>query len=781
MEIRRCFDYKDLRNHTYNFVKINKGKKNFPELQNIITFDIETSNGYWDPVNDEVKGFDVEWAKTQEGDAFYKKTLPVSTLYVWQCAIEFTTEIVVYFGRTWSDWVEFLNELDVDLALATVNMLNSEMSDEDREMLYKSTKTFTTHIYIHNLGFEFQNMRNVFETQFIRGDVFARSQRSPMRIECKTKPSSKMKLQFNDTLCLTQKSLKNWAKDENLPVKKLEEPSDYYLKIRTPYTKLTENEMQYSENDVVVMIYGMEKYRSKYQTLDNIPMTQTGEVRRTCINKIGLVDVEWSKKCSEVTLSYTLEQFYDLLQCFLGGWTHANAKYTGKLLKNVRCFDFRSSYPAVMVTKKFPVGKWEDCSDEEREWVDKIPLNDRPYRYYVEVSLDEVYINQNNTMWSVSKCIELEDVQSDNGKIRYCSHMRTTMTDLDWDTFQKCYDFEKCEIIRCKKSEADYLPKSLIEVILDYYCYKTSLKGDDEKASLYAESKQFINSIYGVSVTKVVSDIVEFVNGEWSKREPNSEDFEKTIKKTAESKHKPMFLTYQIGVWVTAWARHNLSEAIIALDDRVAYGDTDSIKGPFTDEDLLWVNDYNDRVMKDIKKVCARYNIPIKRFCPKTKKGVAKEIGFFDREDDCLEFKTLGAKRYCASELNKDGEVEIHSTIAGLPKDAGPKIIKNVSDFSDNLKWDVGNSGKLTSYYIDDMPQNLTWIDEDGVIYVSDDKYGVNLMPTTFDLSLSYDYELLLEALSGHYGEDFPQYFSRVVITEEQKKTLKNRKKALTK
>ena len=92
--------------------------------------------------------------------------------------------------------------------------------------------------------------------------------------------------------------------------------------------------------------------------------------------------------------------------------------------------------------------------------------------------------------------------------------MEAVMTDRDFERFLKCYDC-KVEPIYVKISELDYLPKEMIMLILDYYGYKTSLKGCEDKASLYAESKQFINSIYGVMVYKEFSDEIQF-NGTWN-------------------------------------------------------------------------------------------------------------------------------------------------------------------------------------------------------------------------------------------------------------------------
>ena len=44
-------------------------------------------------------------------------------------------------------------------------------------------------------------------------------------------------------------------------------------------------------------------------------------------------------------------------QAFLGGYTHANARYSKKLLADVHSIDFTSSYPTVMISEKYPMTK----------------------------------------------------------------------------------------------------------------------------------------------------------------------------------------------------------------------------------------------------------------------------------------------------------------------------------------------------------------------------------------------------------------------------------------
>ena len=756
--------FDSLRNIKWEYASVQKGRIYYKECQNIITFDIESSNGFLTKDN-KVIGFDHDLYR-QDPD-LYDKSEPQAIMYVWQCSVEdmYDGSIHTYMGRTWERFLEFMDELSDCIRLGKFAAIQEPMRSDMLDGKYNKNTYY--HIYIQNLGFEFQFMLNIFEDLFSKGkkNVFARNMRKPMKVNFAYR---KTHIILNDTLVLVQKSLERWGEDADLEVKKLKEPKSYYLPIRSPETPLTQEEINYSENDVVTMVYGVRKYRDKYGKLGDIPMTQTGEVRRTCIRKIANANEEWEKKCKAITLAYNFELFEDLVKCFVGGWTHANSLYTNMLLKDVRCFDFASSYPAVMCTRKYPVGPFTECTMEELDWLDSMDVNDRPYRYFIKVRMKNIRSKTSNTFWSSSKADEIEypDHGLDNGKIYKADLLTTTMTDLDWEVFRNVYDFEDLEILKCMKSEADYLPKEMIQVILEYYMNKTSLKGVGRESE-YNEAKQFINSIYGVAVTRLITDAVNFIQGGWKKfplhqdefgNDLSKEDLEKKFKNELQDTTKqPQFTTYQIGVWVTAWARHNLWDAIRQFDEKIVYCDTDSVKGLLNDQDLKWFNEYNDNIMRLAAKVCIHYNLDIELFQPETKDGEKKPLGFFAREDDAVEFKTLGAKRYCVKHWNKKKQMfEIETTIAGLPKDSGIKKISKVNDFIPSLVWDTEESEKLISYYIKDQKPQI-WIDRDGNEYVSSDRdrYGICLMPTTFDLSVTPDYEQFFNMMQGYENDPY--------------------------
>ena len=156
---------------------------------------------------------------------------------------------------------------------------------------------------------------------------------------------------------------------------------------------------------------------------------------------------------------------------------------------------------------------------------------------------------------------------------------------------------------------------------------------------------------------------------------------------------------------------------------------------------MKWFDAYNLRVAEKEKEVADRLGFDEKLFHPLSSKGEEKRLGIFEREDDCLEFKTLGAKRYVDSIQNKDGSIEIQCTIAGLPKEAGQNKINKVSDFNSGIVWNTKESGKLMACYNDNQSVG-TWVDYNGDTYkpLNYPKFGTCLMPTTFDMSMSEEY-----------------------------------------
>lgn len=166
----------------------------------IFTFDIETTscilfNGQFYPA--------VYYDKLTEEEKESCKSF--GFMYIWQFGINEN----VYFGRTWEELKEFLNKID---------KLNNKKKI----------------CYTHNLSFEFQFMRNIFEFE----NVFARKQRHVLKFNLKD-----LNFEFRCSLMLSNVKLSKLAEIYQLPVTKLVGDLDYNV-IRTSKTKMTMRELR---------------------------------------------------------------------------------------------------------------------------------------------------------------------------------------------------------------------------------------------------------------------------------------------------------------------------------------------------------------------------------------------------------------------------------------------------------------------------------------------------------------------------------------------------------
>ena len=178
------------------------------------------------------------------------------------------------------------------------------------------------------------------------------------------------------------------------------------------------------------------------------------------------------------------------------------------------------------------------------------------------------------------------------------------------------------------------------------------------------------------------------------------------------------------------------------MDERVTYCDTDSFKGDFTDDDLALVDDYNKQVETYEQEVANFYSFDSSMYAPENSAGKECRLGIADREHDC-KLKTFGAKRYITED-----EEGLHMTVAGLPKKSVSKL-KSIDEFRNNTVWNVKESGKKCCYYNDKQKETI-WTDGNGISYTCYDMYTIAILPTSFDMSMSNEFEHLVNLLNGN-------------------------------
>lgn len=597
-------------------------------------------------------------------------------MYCWQ----FGLEGLVCIGRTWREFLSFLSALRAVLGLTN-----------DKRLI----------IYIHNFGYEFQFIRKLIQWE----KCFFTESRKPLF--CVSDG-----LEFRDSLKLSGgKSLQKIGEElrEFPHLRKAVGNLDYSL-IRGPTTPLTEEEKLYCEMDVRVLnAYIYEKMQDEGGNIARIPYTNTGYVRRYVRDMC--FDTSWYKKyIRELTLS---EDVYTLLtEAFAGGFTHANHNYVDLVLDNVGSFDKRSSYPSVMVTEKFPAGKfrsfeWTNQADFEKLCeTDAVLFRLEMYGVYSLIDYDHA-LSLSKCRWIDGKPLTPEKAKEygvvvDNGRVVSAPYICTTCTEMDYKILHRFYGCNYAAIKDVYHAPKAYLPRPIILATLKLFGDKTTLKGIVEQLVNYMISKNMINAEYGMMVTSIIKELLMYDN-EQGYVDPVPPDIGTELDKYNKSKKR--FLYWPWGVWITSYARYNLLRVVADCGKDHVYSDTDSDKILNPEQHLDTFRKYDEEIMEKIRNASDFFQIPISKFMPKTQKGVPQVIGTWEYEDKYKRFKTLGAKRYLVQKQNGNYQI----TVAGLPKGAVKYMKRIASDpfdvFNSSLYIPAEDSGKLTLYYGDEPIQ----------------------------------------------------------------------------
>ena len=648
---------------------------------------------------DAVTAFDIETSRLDLPIPDGARQNSHSFMYIWQ----FQFEDITVIGRTWDEFMlltecikDALERIQNDDGLPTVPRLVC---------------------FIHNASYEWQFIQGIYH--FNNEDVFLRDNRKVIYFrmhDC---------IEFRCSYIQTNQSLaeltKNMGVEEKLSGQKYD-----YDKLRYPWTELTDYELEYCVRDVRSLVQCMKiRMTRDGDTLQTLPLTSTGYVRRDCKKAVADRPV-----CYEVRdMKPKLEVYRLLRKAFRGGNTHANRKYVGQILENVTSYDMASCYPAQQLTKKFPMRPYRFLNDNlSLERVLKfVGLGYSVVATYVFLDLK---INDGVPIPYLS----LAKTESsgflggiDNGRILYARTCETTLTELDLDIVLRQYHFSKVLVKTAMVAQKDYLPEKYREVIMKYYEKKTSLKGatDDDEIYQYNKNKALVNAVFGCSCQDPIHSEILYDDGAYTNINLYDDP-----EKAAEALQKAHF-PYQWGVYVSALGRHALQDAIdIAGYDRMVYCDTDSVK-VLGDIDLTELN-------KKRRKLAERMGA-----VAKDRKGKNHPVGVFESEGVYDRFVTLGAKRYAYEKEEKHGY--LHVTVSGVSKQINEKTDKpfaaeelgKLENFQEGFIWRK-SAGTLSVYNDHD---DFMYHTENGDIHITP---NVAILPNTYELGLSRDYKKLI-------------------------------------
>lgn len=625
-----------------------------------------------------VCAFDIETTRIPE--------IEQTVMYIWQFQIDLDYTV---YGRTWESFKDFCTKLLDNMACDT-----------------------TLCIYVHNLSYEFQFLRGVFD--FAEDDVFCTDFRKILKCFLYNR-----RLEFRDSYIQTNMSLQRFLKSMNVEHQKLQDFE--YTEIRYPWTEMTALELEYCQNDVLGLVEALKaEMQRDNDNLYTIPVTSTGYVRRDVKKAMNSISRFYVQKIVPDYPTYQL-----LSEAYRGGNTHSNRYHTGEILHNVHSYDRSSSYPDVLVNCEFPIRRFFHAGAVPYEELvnDIIKTRHKAVLFRCSVYdlelIDQFY---GCPYLSKTKCRKIIDGVFDNGRILSASYLETTLTDVDLAIMQDVYTFM---MIPTDVYYSTYgkLPQPLIDETIKFYRIKTELKGipgDDNKLN-YALNKAKLNSIYGMCVTNPCKpDIVFRGDGFYESTEVDYPDI-------LEKSNRKAFVAYQWGVWISALARLRLHEALMLAhsdDSEFVYCDTDSVK---YQGHIDW-KPYNEQRIAD--------SIANGAYATDSQ-GITHYMGVFEPEDDYSEFCTLGAKKYVG---RVNGKLEC--TIAGVNKKLGAEELEKaggISAFKEGFIFTT--AGGLQAVY-NDAPEITQYTVDGHVIPITS---NVTLIPSTYTLGVTGEYEKLLQ------------------------------------
>ena len=616
-------------------------------------------------------------------------------LYEWTFGIKDT----IIIGRYWSEFLTLLAIL---------------------QSIYSAARWV---IYVHNLGFEFQFFRGYIQPD----EVFAVDNRSV--VYCR-----KDNLEFRDSAILAALPLSKVADNLlNHSIKKLKGDLDYSL-IRTSETELTNEELQYCINDVLIILYYIDEQIDEFGDITKIPLTNTGRVREHCRKHCLYTTNSKGKKVRNTKYLELMEMeklttdLYQLSKlAFRGGFVHSSIINNMMTLEKVGSYDLTSAYPSFMVAKKFPVG------EPMREEYLTVEEYERYIEFYGTLSMVK-YTNlrmkktvfDSYLSWIPAKMTGENIAQLNNGRITKAGELTLAITNLDYEIIKNTYDYDSVEFFNNYLWEMDYLPKELIECVLEFFTKKTTLKGVKGKEAEYQNSKGKLNSCYGMMVQDPLKEAGEYSNGEWSLK---SLDIDEAIEKYNNAYKR--FTYFPHGLWITGYCRKAIWDAILAAGEDYVYTDTDSVKLLNPEKHSAYFKAYDKQIKKELLKCLKYYNLDPNLIEPKTIKGTVSLLGSFCYEGLYDEFKTLGAKRYMVRVGN-----EYELTCAGVSKSAVDYIVSKggFEFFNLDMKIPASATGKLTHCYIDtpftatimDYKGNYSQVEAKSAVYLEPAEYAIN-------------------------------------------------------
>ena len=610
-----------------------------------------------------------------------------SVMYIWQLQIEDTTVI----GRYWDEFFELLQRI------------SKRIRGESWLILF-----------VHNLSYEFQFLKGLYDFQ--PDEVFCMDSRRILKcdmFDC---------IEFRCSYLLTNMNLAQFLKKMRVEDQKLSGEEFDYAKIRYPWTQLSERELLYCINDVRGLVEGIHRLmKTDGDSLATLPMTSTGYVRRD-MKKAMRYGYNWK----QLKAMLPGPEIYRLLrEAFRGGNTMANRYYADQIVENVSSHDKVSSYPASLLTEKYPMTPFRPEQASVKRF--RHLLMKRSFALLGRFEFFNIRLKDRLIGCPYipkDKCRNTSGFTNANGRILRAEHLEISLTDIDFRIILSMYEWDGMNVMELWSSKYHMLPLAFRRVVMEYYRIKTELKGvdeDSEEYQFYQKNKEKLNATYGMCVEDPARDQMVFVNGRYEREDvPLAELLARNNRKA--------FLCYQWGVWCTAWSRKALQDGIDLCgrySENFVYTDTDSVKS-INDVDFSQLNERLEQKALRAKAYAADSN------------GEVHFMGVWENEGYRLpnRFATMGAKKY----VLEDSDKRLHITIAGVNKRKGAEELGKLENFREGFVFT--KAGGTESVFNDDI--DMTVRREGRALRITD---NIVIRDSSYTLGITQEYRDVLDGI----------------------------------
>ena len=658
-------------------------------------------------------------------------------MYLWTFAVD---DLIVY-GRTPDDLKHWLRRLSNALDLRT-----------DYRLL----------VYIHNAKYDLTFLKHhICMIPTKKSDFIAKSRHQILR--CVVEGV----YEIRDSVVFSEMPLRMMGIEIGLH--KLEEDHDL---IRTPETELEDADLIYCGRDSQILTryyriqadllptYDENGNRKKhYGNIGNVPLTATGRDRNMISHAFSFCSDKYKRWILDRQLRINPPQMpqqqtqknmqkYDamlqryqhdlytmnrLRMAFFGGFCYASTLWGDTELSKdtgagdgVVSADLDACYAAEMLTKRFPMDRWQPVPDWElprtREQQEDVLhmrgwYKNRALLLHMRLSNIESRVKDFGFLPSWYKYHVKEsglETFKRSERVYKCNEMEVVMTDIDFRQLLKWY---KCdvEMIDGLSNVYDYLPDYITDTVIMLYKDKADFKDylrpkkaagtdTDEENIEYQYKKTMLARVYGVFCQDPIRMLYEWDEQTHSITSRGYEQPETTLFSS---------VLYQWGVWTAAHARDTLLKMCARVgadhngqwDYRLIYCDTDCIRwiDDGSGEKMRFIDGYNQLKRKQIASVM-------------TLRRIFRINNLYDIEidphrlDSCGQweierfrsYKHIGIKMYAV--VKESGKFK--ATIAGLPAnqtyfDQFETNEEKMAAFTSTLYIDEDHTKLLMTQYIE--------------------------------------------------------------------------------